>query len=338
MTTQTAPKTDGLRKAAILVSSLERHAADLVLGQMDPAEARLVRQAMLEMDRIDQEEQERVIEEFCRRGPLAREQFPPGIELDGALARRLARPAAAPATEEPRVPFSTIPPFRFLRDAEAEKLVKILATERPQVIALVLSHLSPEQAGKVLVRLAPALQVDVVRRLVDLEETAPEILREVERGLETRLSEQVRMQRRRVAGLAAVAGILGAAEQRVGMQILENLAAYDRPLADRLCPRRFEFADLLGLDDRTLAAVLDAADAELLVLALVGAPPEWTDRLVQHLPQGEARAIRHRLDHFGPVRLSDVEEARAALAELARQLAIQGRIELPRKPRMKDEG
>jgi len=338
MTTQTAPKTDGLRKAAILVASLDRRAADLVLEQMDPAAARLVRQAILEMDRIDEKEQERVIEEFCRRGPAPRESFPPGIELDDAVAGKPARPAVAPATEQSGLSLPAAPPFRFLRDAEAEKLVKILATERPQVIALVLSHLSPEQAGKVLVRLTPALQVDVVRRLVDLDETAPEILREVERGLETRLSEQVRMQRRRVAGLAAVAGILGAAEQPVGMQILENLATYDRPLADRICPRRFEFADLVELDDRTLATVLDAADAELLVLALVGAPSEWIDRLVGHLPQGEARTIRHRLDHFGPIRLSDVEEARAELAELARRLAIQGRIELPGKPRMNDEG
>jgi len=338
MTTQTAPKNDGLRKAAILVSSLDRRAADLVLEQIDPAAARLVRQAVLEMERIDEKEQERVIEEFCRRGPAARESFPAGIELDGSLAGKLARPAAAPATEQTGPSVPAAPPFRFLRDAEAEKLVKVLATERPQVIALVLSHLSPEQAGKVLVRLPPALQVDVVRRLMDLEETAPDILREVERGLQTRLSEQVRMQRRRVAGLAAVAGILGSAEQPVSMQILENLAAYDRPLADRLCPRRFEFADLLELDDGTLVAVLEAADAELLVLALVGAAPEWIDRLVKHLPEGEARAIRHRLDHFGPIRLSDVEEARAELAGLARRLAIEGRIELPGKRRMEDEG
>ena len=68
------------------------------------------------------------------------------------------------------------------------------------------------------------MQAEVVRRLVDLEETAPEILREVEEALQSRLSQQVQMQRRRVAGLAAVAGILQAADGRTGMEILDNLA------------------------------------------------------------------------------------------------------------------
>ena len=123
-------------------------------------------------------------------------------------------------------------PFRFLRDAEADKLVRVLAGERPQTIALVLSHLPPQQAGSVLARLQPALQNEVVRRLVDLEETDPEILREVEQALQSRLSEQVQMQRRRVAGLAAVAGILQASDGRTGMQILDNLAA-SRPRPGR---------------------------------------------------------------------------------------------------------
>lgn len=324
-------KSGGIRKAAIFVSSLARHAADRVLEQMDPKQAQLVRQAMVEMESIDPQEQQRVLEEFCRLGPLVPEKCPPGIELDDRLARKFARPSPSSAGAESETERSKAPPFRFLRDAEADKLVKILANERPQIIALVLSHLPPEQAGNVLVRLAPAIQVDVIRRLVDLEETDPEILREVERGLETRLSEQFRMQRRRVAGLSAIAGILEASDQRVGMQLLENLSAHDRRLAEKLSPEPLEFEELLRLGDRTLKAVVAAAEPELVVLALVGAPPAWIERLLEHFPETEARAVRYRLDHFGPIRLSDVEAARAELAELARRLAVQGRIDLPRR-------
>ena len=83
-------------------------------------------------------------------------------------------------------------PFRFLQETEAEKLVRVLGSERPQTIALVLSHLSPVRAGAVLARLPENVQVDVIHRLVDLEETDPEILREVEEALRSRLSQQVR--------------------------------------------------------------------------------------------------------------------------------------------------
>ena len=141
-----------------------------------------------------------------------------------------------------------------LREAEADKLARVLAGELPQTIALVLSHLPPQQAGAVLARLQPALQTDVVHRLVDLEETDPEILRAVEETLEARLSKQVQMQRRRVAGLAAVAGILQASDGRASMQILDNLTAHDRQLAERLTPRPLAFEDLVDADHRVLAA------------------------------------------------------------------------------------
>jgi flagellar motor switch protein FliG len=323
----------GIRKAAILVLSLDRKTAEMLLARMDPQHAERVRQAASRLGAIDEKEQEGVLAEFRRLGPLVPEKQPPGIELDGGLARRMAEsaPGRPPGESEPVQ--SAEAPFRFLRDAEMDKLGKILATERSQVIALVLSHLPPESAGKVLARLAPALQVDVIRRLVDLEETDPEILREVERGLQRRLSEQVRMQRRRVAGLSAVTAILQAAEPRVGANILDNLARHDRLLMERLNPGRLDFADLMELDDHTLATTIAAADPEVVLLALVGAPPQWLDRFLSHMPEGEMKAVRFRLDHFGPVRLRDVDEARRRLAELAKRLALEGRIDLPGRAR-----
>ena len=235
----------GLRKAAVLVASLDQAAADALLEQLTPEQSRQVRQLVVDLGDVDQQEQHRVIEEFFRVGPLLPAQCPPGIELDDGLARRLSlRQATADAYQPASAPLKESQPFRFLREAEADKLVRVLDGERPQTIALVLSHLPPQQAGSVLARLPGALQTEVVRRLVDLEETDAEILREVEETLQARLSEQVELQRRRVAGLAAVAGILQAADGRTGMQILDNLATHDRALAERLGSRPLAFDDL----------------------------------------------------------------------------------------------
>jgi flagellar motor switch protein FliG len=328
------------------VTSLDRATADLVLDQMDAEQARQVRQAIMDLTSIDPQEQREIVAEFrrCRapsRGvPSTREPLP-GVEIDGELAKKFVPPSldrpkkaatggrAAPEDAEP-APSS--PPFRFLREAEADRLARVLAAERPQTIALVLSHMPPQRAGNVLARLSAALQVDVIRRLVDLEETDPQILREVERGLQSRLSEQVRMQRRRVAGLSAVAGILEACDQQVGTGILENLSRHDRQLAERLHPGGLEFTDLVEADDESLGVTLRAADGELIQLALVGAPPEWIDRFLGLIPGVRARQIRRDLDHLGPTRLSDVEEARQRLAALARHLAAQRRIRLPSRP------
>ena len=259
MTTDTKP--DGIRKAAILVSALSPAAAGQLLDQMPPWQADEVRRLQKTLGPIDAEERRTVIEEFFKLSPEGgkRGQSP----FSGTLFPRAWRstnpwPArslgAMRKTCQEVLPTLRVrnarhaerdeyksPPFRFLQQAEDDKLVKILASERPQTIALVLAHLPPEQAGAVLVCFTPAVQVEIVRRLVDLEETHPEILREVGHALEVRLSEQVRMQRRRVAGLAAVEGILEASGSEVSAQIFENLSTLDHSLADKLGPQRLEF-------------------------------------------------------------------------------------------------
>jgi flagellar motor switch protein FliG len=324
------PPSDGIRKAAILVASLDPATAHAMLDQLGPEQAQRVRQAMDGLGQIDSHERQEVIEEFFRVGPMVPGKHPPGIELDDRLARKLSMPPANPTpSEPPSLTPANARPFHFLHEAEVDKLARVLDGERPQTIALVLSHLPPAQAGSVLARLQPARQVDVIHRLVNLEETDPQILREVEQALESRLSQVVHMQRRRVAGLKAVAGILEASDSQVGMQILDNLAAHDQPLAERLTPPAIEFDDLAASDEATLTAVFQTAEPELAMTALVGAPPKLIDRVLRRLPPREAKVVRHKLDHPGPIRLSDVEGARRQIADLARRLAMEGRGQLP---------
>jgi flagellar motor switch protein FliG len=347
-------KQNGIRKAAILVSVLSPAAAGRLLAQVPPEQAEEVRRVQSVMGTVDPQEQRAVLEEFFHLAPE------PAVELDESLARKIAAghgerapqrtphaPREGAGRAEPedvrhaeretarhaeRDEYKT-PPFRFLQQAEGDKLVKILSNERPQTIALVLAHLPPQQAGAVLVRFEPAAQVEIIRRLVDLEETHPEILREVGHALEVRLSEQVQMQRRRVAGLAAVEGILEASSGQDRAQIFENLAALDRPLADKLGPERLEFSELVYQDQQTLAVLLTAAGRELWMLAMVGAPPALLQRVLQLLPPAEAQAFRHHLDHLGPTRLSDVEESRRRIEDLARRLVVQRRITFARRAR-----
>jgi len=321
--------TDGLRKAAILVDTLDAKTADALLGQMAEEQADQVRRAVLHLGQIDPEERHRVVAEFLRNAPDVKHSPPSGIELDGRLAERLLdRGRSSGGSAGP----SASTPFGRLRQAEQTEISRVLAGEPPQTIALVLSHLPPAQAGAVLALFPADLQTEVVRRLVDLEETDPEILREVERGLEARLA-QIPLARRRVAGAAAVDGILKATEKSASRQILENLSRRDPRLASRFVPARPEvnpiaFEDLAGFSGAALAVIAETAEPELLTLALVGAPPILTDRLLRQLPHYRSRAIWEQLHHPAPTRLSDVEEARAQLAELAYTLVADGKIEV----------
>ena len=309
---------ESLRKAAILVSSLDLPDADALLDGLQPEQVRRIRQMMIDLGEIDPKEQRRVIDEFSRVGPMMPKGQTPGIELYG----------------QPNPPVAgNRRPFEFLHETEEDKLVRALVGERSQTIALVLSHLPPERAGNVLTRLPGAQQADVIRRLIDLEETDPEILREVEEALQSRLAERVPMKRRRTAGMEAVNGILRASGGTMGMKILDNLAEHDRPLAEQFGCRQIDFDDLLRLDDATLGAVFCQAKPEVAMTALVGAAPELIDRILGQFPPADGEAVRQRLDHPGPIRLNDVETARRQIADLARRLVAQKQMQsLPEKP------
>lgn len=319
---------DGMLKTAIFVSSLDAAAAERLLEEFPGEVAQSIRQAVDELGSIDPRQRRRVADDFMRAGALEPPQHgnPPGP------AERF-QAAAAPVDEVLLGESGGTLPFRFLQDAEADKLVKALAGERPQTVALVLAHLPSQQAGAVLVRLEAALQVEVIRRLVDLEEADPAVLHEVERALATRLSQQVHIQRRRVAGLHAVAGILKASARPVGAQILKNLAAYDRGLAEKLGPEPMSFEDLLDAGESAWGAIVDRIDRDVLMLALLGAPQLMVERVVAQLSTAEAEALSAQLDNPGPIRLRDVEQARRQVADVARQLVLEGRLPAPRPRR-----
>jgi len=299
---------NGIRKVAILVSALQRESADLVLDRLAGDQAELVRRAIFDLEPVDPSEQRRVIDEFLRAGPQ-------------------------PATAAPAVTFSraTVPEpaesgrdqvFESLKEMSPEGLSGVLAAERPQTIALVLSHLTPELSGQVLVQFPPQVQTEVLRRLVDLEETQPEILAEIEESLRARLAGSFALPRRRVAGLSAVEGILEAADHTVGGKLYQSLSSYDQQLAGQLRPEPLAFEDLERLDYADLQELLDAVEANLLSLALVGASPTVLHRILAALPASRAAALRHEMNHPAPTRLSDVEAARQRVGLIAQQIGI----------------
>ncbi len=305
---------DGLRKVAIVVSCLDRESADLLMEQMPPEEAERVRHAVFELEPIDSKEQRRVIDEFLKAGPKPRQ---PRNRDSRVTFSRVATgsESRSPSSGRERV-------FESLGEMAPEGLAGILAAERPQTIALILSHLPPELSGKVLVQFPAEVQPEVLRRLVDLEETDPGILAEIEESLRARLSQTFALPRKRTAGLSAVEGILNASDRNTGTQLYRNLTSHDQQLAARLQPERLEFDDLERIDYADLQELLDAVESGLLSLALVGASPTLIHRVSAALPASRAAAIRHEMSHPAPTRLSDVEAARQRIGLIAQKIGV----------------
>ena len=220
---------------------------------------------------------------------------PSGIELDGQLPADLhvggdaaLVPLQAPAAGDD----AQCPRFHFLHEAPAESLSPYLEREHPQTIAVVVSHLPAGRAAQVLAALGTDLQLEVARRLVDLNETDPEILREVERGLESWICREVRGDGGRTAGMAALLNILEKADPLTKENILAHLGGESRQALTKAEPCEPAapppaFADLERLDERPLGVVLAHAAPELLLLALAGASQGFAERAIALFPAAE---------------------------------------------------
>jgi flagellar motor switch protein FliG len=187
---------------------------------------------------------------------------------------------------------------------------------------VVVSHLTSDRAAEVLALLPAQLQGEVTLRLVHLDKTDPEILDEIERGMQSWIMQQPRSARTPGAGMETLRGILAAADERSKSTILRNLAQHDRRLANKLAgsPRRsITFAELEQFDDVALANVLRHAPGEIVLLALAGAGNEFVRRVLRLVPAEEAQRLRQQIGNLGPTRLSDVEQAQQELADVARQ-------------------
>lgn len=377
-----------MRKAAILVSVLDRRTADVLLDHMPAEQAARVRNAVLHLDGVSDGEQRAVLAEFLRaEGLIGRGDA--GVELDESLARRLA---AAPEASPPAEPVAATPSqpawFGSLQLAPAEALARHLKQEHPQIIAVVLAHLPAPRSAEVVKQLPDRLQADVLRRVAELDTADPQVLHDLECELERRLSGEIRAARARSTGLTAVASILqaaGEAGDEWAKQVTRQDAAL-RPLlgansetaahsphpappqparvpsrpaanqpADRVVPAPHAtaavvppdggtgtpdqhgvpavpapaFEDLEQLDDRGLALLFAAADAEVTLIALSGAGEGLVTRIMQQLPARQARLLRRQMEQLGPLRLSDIEHAQQRLAQLAVQLIGRGEIHMP---------
>jgi flagellar motor switch protein FliG len=319
-----------LRKAAVLIASLDADTADLLLAQMPKDQAEMVRREIVDIDEIDPSEQQAVLDEFFRSGPIASDAGRAEIGLNSEL------PVQSRGIDDRDIvgyddqPNAANPPFSSLGRASLEAVVAALEREHPQAVALVLTHLPPDRAGQVLARLPAGAQTEVIRRLVDSSATDPQVLMEVELAIARRLDGHDSLGKL-ASGVASLKAILHASRPAARRQILSNLAAHDRRLAHQIAPsspaKRFTFSEVCGLPLESLTCLFRDADRRTAVLALAGTSAELVDEFLEALDPQEADWFARRLTNLGPLRLADIDRAQEDLAALASQLLSEGRLE-----------
>ena len=217
-------------------------------------------------------------------------------------------------------------PFDFMRHADPQQVLSFIQNEHPQTIALILSYIEPNQAASLLGGLPPVMQAEVTKRIARMDRITPEILREVERVLERKLSTVMGQDFTMAGGIDAVVEIINSTDRTTERNIMEYLEENDPELAEEIKKRLFVFEDISRLDDRSLQRVLREVDMKELGLALKGATEELRAKFFKNMSKRAAEMLQEDMDYMGPVRVKDVEESQQKVVNVVRGLEEAGEI------------
>ncbi|MCR4998824.1 MAG: flagellar motor switch protein FliG [Lachnospiraceae bacterium] len=221
-------------------------------------------------------------------------------------------------------------PFEFIRKTEPSQVLNFIQDEHPQTIAMILSYLPAAQASMILGALPPEKQADVAKRIALMDRTSPEVIKEVERVLERKLSSLINQDFTIAGGVDAVVAILNAVDRGTEKRIMETLEIEEPELSEEIRKKMFVFEDILLLDDRSIQRVLRDVENSDLGVALKGANEEVQNVIFKNLSSRLASMIKEDMDYMGPVRMKDVEEAQQKIVGVIRKLEDASEIVISR--------
>jgi flagellar motor switch protein FliG len=322
-----AVTTLGIRKAAILLIQLGRERAATVMDKLTEGEVEAISSEIARLDSVPASEAEQVLREFRDLATARSHMAQGGLTFAQQL---LEHSLGAERASEIILRLNAAAvqmPFQFLHRADPAQLRSFIADEHPQVIALVLAHMTPDKASLLLSGLPPEQQAEVAHRIAVMDRTSPEIISAVESTLERKLSSVLQpAEMSRVGGVDPLVDIINRSDRATERQIVEGLEALDASLADEVRSRMFMFEDIVELEDRSVQLVLRQVDTGELALALKGVSETVRNKITSNLSERAAENLIDEVEILGAVRLTQVEEAQQSIIRSIRELEEQGQI------------
>jgi flagellar motor switch protein FliG len=325
------PEMPGVRKAAVFIAQLSKEDAGALMAKMRPREVELVTRELMKIGSVAPDDVDGVLEEFHDLMTAQRFVGRGGVEFAREiLAAGLGEDKADGILSRLNVVYTEVP-FASLRNADVRQLVTFLRDEHPQVIALVLAHLTAAQSAEVLSGFAPEQQAAVAHRIATMDRTSPEMVRLVEEELGRRMGSLLAHQdMSTVGGVETLVEIINRSPRPTERSILEWLDSTAPELAEQVRAQMFVFEDIVTIDDRSLQLVLREVEANDLATALKGVRPDVRDKVVRNLSERAAENLAEEIELLGPVRTRTVEESQAKVVGVVRTLEEQGVLTISR--------
>lgn len=323
-------KIGGLQKAAILMIALGPEKSAAIFKHLKEEEIEELTLEIANTRSITPQVKEEVVNEFYQVCLAQQYIAEGGINYARELLEKSFGAEKAMDVIGKLTASLQVKPFEFVRKTDATQLLNFIQDEHPQTIALILSYLSAAQSALIISALPPDRQADVAKRIAVMDRTSPDVIKEVEKVLESKLSSLVNQDYTIIGGVDAVVEILNTVDRGTEKHIMETLEIEEPELADEIRKKMFVFEDILLLDDRAIQRVLRDVDNGDLAIALKGSNEEVQNAIFNNLSKRLAVMIKEDMEFMGPVRMKDVEEAQQKIVNIIRKLEDSAEIVISR--------
>jgi flagellar motor switch protein FliG len=320
---------NGAQRAAILLLTLGEQDAAEVLKHLSARDVQAVGTAMAALSSVSREHVEHALEKL--NDDMGRQtSLGVGTEeyIRKILVNALGETKAGGLIDRILLGRSS-KGLESLKWMESRAIAEMINQEHPQIIALVLAHLEPDQAAEVIGYLPPRVRSDAVMRIATLDGVQPHALNELDEIMERQFSGNTKkLKSANVGGLKAAADILNAMEGSRETELMTTIRSQDEALGGRIEELMFVFEDLAELDDRGMQTLLRDVPSGTLITALKGTEPEVREKIFANMSKRAADMMRDDLEVKGPVRLSEVDAAQKEVLAIARKLSDAGQLSL----------
>jgi len=318
----------GIQKAALLMIALDVETSAEVFKNLDPNDIELIAAEISQVKNTPSQTIDGVMKEFYDMVKAREYVLEGGFEYAKAILEKSFGLNKAIEIIDKVKSLTTLKGFDILKRADSTQLVNFLIKEHPQTIALILTHLSPDQTANALQELPQDLRTNVALRIATLGKVSPQTLKRIEKVVDEMAGLTMSQSIGKIGGTKSLATILNSTKVSLSKEIMDELMEKDPGVAAEIKRLMFLFEDLINIQDKDMQKILREIDRKDLTLSLKTADEELKNKIFSNMSERASNLLKEELEYMGMVKLKEVEAAQARIIDVVKQLEESGEISL----------
>ena len=306
----------GSLKIAILVRSLGPETSQVIMNNLESHEQRAVIAHMDQLGNVSPDLVEKIAEEFSKN-----------LQRNNQLSIGGGSSASSPmGGDKSSKNQSNGSNLEAISKLDPERLFKLVESEHPQTIAIILVHAKTETSSEVMSRLPDEVKTDVALRIAKLDKVNSGMVEEINRVIETILSNKESSQTHDTGGVDRLAEILNLADEMSSELIMGEIEEQNPELAAQIKQKMFVFEDIVLVDDKGFQKLLRKVETSELAVALKAASDEVKEKVYHNMSARAGDMLREEIADMGPVRMNDVSAAQQKITGLIQDMEFKGEL------------